>query len=57
MAKTLMGECPCGFTFKTPHGEDDAAAVMKYHIDRIHKNDYPTGITKMEAMKNIKEVK
>ncbi len=57
LAKVLMGECPCGFTFKTPHGADDAAAVLQYHIQRVHKKEYPNGVTKLQAMEHIKEVK
>ncbi len=57
MGKVLMGECPCGFSFKTPHGEDDAAAVLQYHIERIHKKEYPNGVTKLQAMEHVKEVK
>ena len=57
MAKKLSGECPCGFTFITPHGEEDAAAVMQNHVERIHKQDYPKGVTKAEALKRVKEVK
>jgi hypothetical protein len=52
-----MGECPCGFSFMTPHGEDDAVALMQYHIERIHKKDYPKGITKSQAMEHVKEIK
>jgi len=52
-----MGDCPCGFSFTTPHGEDDAVAMMQYHIQRIHKKDYPNGATKTQAMEHIKEVK
>ena len=57
MAKKLTGECPCGFSFVTPHGEDDAVKVLQYHIQLIHKKDFPKGVTKSEAMKQIKEVK
>jgi hypothetical protein len=52
-----MGECPCGFSFVTPHGQDDAASVMQFHIQQIHKKEYPKGITKAEAIENIKEIK
>jgi hypothetical protein len=57
MAKKLMGECPCGFSFITPHGEDDAVAVVQLHINRIHKKDFPKGVSKADAMKHVKEVK
>jgi hypothetical protein len=56
MPKKLSGECPCGFSFVTPHGEDDAVAVMQNHVERIHRTDYPRGISKAEVMKHIKEV-
>jgi len=57
VVKKLMGECPCGFSFVTPHGEDDAAAMMQYHIERIHKKDYPKGVSKSDAMEHVKEIK
>ena len=57
MAKKLGTNCPCGFSFVTPHGEDDAVAVMQLHIERIHKKDYPKDISKAEALKSIKEIK
>lgn len=57
MAKKLGAECPCGFSFVTPHGEDDAVAVLQLHVERIHKKEYPQGVSKAEALKEIKEVK
>jgi len=55
--KKLMGECPCGFSFTTPHGEDDAVAVLQYHVELIHKKDYPQGVSRAESLKQVKEVK
>jgi len=57
MPTKLNGDCPCGFSFVTPHGGDDAVAVMQLHVDRIHKKDYPKGVTRSEALKHIKPVK
>lgn len=42
---------------RAPHGEDDAAAMLEYHIERIHKKDCPKGLPKSEAMKHTKEAK
>lgn len=53
----LGANCPCGFSFSTPHGEDDAVAVVQLHVQRIHKKDYPNGISRAEALKEIKEMK
>jgi hypothetical protein len=52
----LGAKCPCGFTFATPHGEEDALAVLQLHVNRIHKKDYPTGISRADALKEITEV-
>jgi hypothetical protein len=52
----FKGECPCGFSFITPHGEDDAVAMMQYHVTLIHKKEYPKGITKSEASAHVKKV-
>jgi hypothetical protein len=51
----LIGTCPCGFVITTPHGEAEAVEVMQNHVKRIHAKDYPNGITKEEALKDIKE--
>jgi hypothetical protein len=56
MASKLCVECPCGFSFKTPHGQDDAVAVVQAHVERIHKKDYPNGLSRADALKEIKEV-
>jgi hypothetical protein len=56
MAEKLGVDCPCGFTFATPHGQDDAVAVVQLHIDRVHKKDYPNGISRADALKDIKKV-
>ena len=55
--KTLKGECPCGFEFTTPHGENDAVITMQEHAKRIHKEDYPEGLSRTEAMEHIKEAR
>lgn len=56
MADKLGVNCPCGFTFATPHGQDDAVAVVQLHIDRVHKKDYPNGLSRVDALKEIKKV-
>jgi hypothetical protein len=47
----LGADCPCGFTFTTPHGEDDAVAVIQLHLQRVHGKSNPT---KEEARSAIK---
>jgi len=54
MATKLSMECPCGFSFVTPHGEDDAVAVAQLHVERAHKADYPQGISRAEALTHLK---
>ena len=56
MATKLSMECPCGFSFVTPHGEDDAVAVAQLHVERVHKADYPRGISRAEALTHLKSV-
>ena len=56
MSTKWLVDCPCGFEFKTPHGEDDAVATVQYHVARIHAKDYPVGISRQEALKDIKKV-
>jgi hypothetical protein len=55
LEKKLKGTCPCGFNFITPHGEDDAVAVIQYHVQRIHKKEYPNGLTRAQALEDIEE--
>ncbi len=50
-------DCPCGFSFVTPHGQDDAVAVVQLHVDRIHKQDFPNGLSREDALKELKEAK
>jgi hypothetical protein len=57
MAGKLGAECPCGFSFVTPHGQDDAVAIVQLHVDRVHKADYPQGISRADVIAELKEVK
>jgi hypothetical protein len=57
MAGKLGAECPCGFSFVTPHGQDDAVAVLQLHVNRVHKADYPQGISRADVIAKLKEVK
>ncbi len=50
-----LGECPCGFKFETPHGENDAVAIMKEHVARVHPKDYPQGLTTSQAKEHIRK--
>ena len=54
MAMSLGSDCPCGFSFTTPHGEEDAMAIVQLHVSRVHKKDYPNGISRKEAAKLLK---
>lgn len=53
MSKNFGADCPCGFTFTTPHGEADAVAVVQLHLQRVHGK--PTA-TREEALAAIKAV-
>jgi len=44
-------DCPCGFTFTTPHGQEDAVAVVKLHLRRVHGK---ANATRDEALAAIK---
>jgi hypothetical protein len=50
MTEKLGADCVCGFTFTTPHGADDALAVLELHIQRVHP-DMKT--TKEQLVKTI----
>ncbi|HUI23648.1 MAG TPA: hypothetical protein VLY82_04570 [Nitrososphaerales archaeon] len=36
MAGEFGTDCPCGFTFTTPHGQEDAVAIVQLHLRRVH---------------------
>ncbi len=44
-------ECPCGFSFSTPHGKDEALAILRIHEQRIHKND----VFQKDSLKGVDE--
>jgi hypothetical protein len=52
----LTGNCPCGFSFKTPAGKEDAIETLQDHVARNHKDLYPQGLSRDEAIEEIKEV-
>jgi len=51
MAKNLGVDCPCGFTFTTPHGEADAIAIVQLHLQRVHRKSNPTSEEARAAIK------
>jgi hypothetical protein len=36
MAERLGADCECGFTFTTPHGMEEAVAIVETHVQRVH---------------------
>ncbi len=46
-------ECPCGFTMTTPHGMDDAVAVVQLHLSRIHPDMDNSREAAMGAIKKM----
>jgi hypothetical protein len=54
--KRMRGECgKCGFNFETPAGENDAVSTLQHHYERMHKQEYPQGISREEALRHIRE--
>jgi hypothetical protein len=51
MSKNFGADCPCGFTFTTPHGLADATAVVQLHLQRVHGK---LNATKEEAEAAVK---
>jgi hypothetical protein len=41
---------------KTPHGQDEAVAIVQSHVERIHKKDHPNADSRADALKELKEV-
>ena len=55
MTEIIGADCPCGFTFSTPHGQEDAIAIITLHVNRIHKQDFPNGLSRAEAIADLKK--
>ncbi len=53
MAEKLGTECPCGFTMTTPHGMDDAVAVVQLHLERVHPEMDRSRASVMQAIKKM----
>ncbi len=53
MPEKLGIECPCGFTMTTPHGMDDAVAVVQLHLERVHPEMDRSRATAMKAIKKM----
>lgn len=51
MTNNLGVDCPCGFTFTTPHGEADAIAVVQLHLQRVHGRSNPSSEEAKAAIK------
>jgi hypothetical protein len=54
MTQLIGADCPCGFTFTTPHGQEDAIAIITLHVNRVHSKDFPKGLTRAEAIADLK---
>jgi hypothetical protein len=52
MTEKYGADCPCGFTFTTPHGEADAVAVLQLHLQRVHRRANPTREEAKAAIKS-----
>ncbi len=53
MAEKYGVECACGFTMTTPHGMDDAVAVVQLHLSRIHPDMDSSRQSAMGAIKKM----
>ena len=51
MDEKLGVDCDCGFSMTTPHGQDDAVAVVQLHIQRIHPDIPATRETALSFIK------
>lgn len=47
-------DCACGSEYSTPHGEDDAVAFVQWHVQQVHPDDYPNGISAADARSLVK---
>ncbi|HVP23190.1 MAG TPA: hypothetical protein VMS77_04700 [Conexivisphaerales archaeon] len=55
MPELLGADCPCGFTFTTPHGKEDAIAIITLHVNRVHAKEFPHGISRADAIADLKK--
>lgn len=52
MPDKMGADCPCGFTFTTPHGQDDAVAIVQLHLTRVYGKQ---NASRQEATSAIKK--
>jgi hypothetical protein len=55
MTQLIGADCPCGFTFTTPHGEEDVIAITTLRVHRVHSKDFPKGVSRAEAIADLKK--
>jgi len=55
LKKMLNVQCPCGYRFKTFRSINEAIAIIKLHVESVHKDFLPFGITNDEALTLLKE--
>jgi len=55
LRKILNVQCPCGYRFKTFGSINDTIAIIKLHVENVHKDFLPFGITNDEALTLLKE--
>jgi hypothetical protein len=53
MDEKLGVNCPCGFSMATPHGMDDAVAVVQLHLSRVHPEMDRSRNAAMQAIKKM----
>jgi hypothetical protein len=51
MRKTISGLCPCGYGFFVLGNEMEAIVALRVHIEKMHKDLLPFGLTDLEARK------
>jgi len=48
LKKVIRGHCPCGYDFGTFSDKKTAVVEVRLHIERVHKDFLPFGITDAE---------
>ena len=55
MKKNLSYQCPCGYDFGVFNDEKAAIVEIRLHIERLHKDFLPFGITDAEVLALLKK--
>ncbi len=55
LRRKLKGQCPCGYSFEILGSISEAISMVRSHVETIHKDVLPFGITNAEALELLNQ--